>query len=104
MCSTVEDAEQSESVALAAGRTHRDAVEDIPPRYLLQRVQGAVWVDVLLAEGLHTVAADDWILELLQPGPHQTGEDQRISLHAQPLPRSLSGVQLRLHIANKEQG
>lgn len=71
--------------------------------HLLQWVQGLLWVcEVLLAEGFHVVLADDGFLQLLQPGPHQTGEDQRISLHAQPLPRPLPGVQLCLHITNKE--
>lgn len=41
--------------------------------------------------------ADDWILELLQPWPHQAGEDHRVSFITQPLPSSLSGVQLCLY-------
>lgn len=72
--------------------------KDIQPSHLLQRVEAALWVYILLTEGFYILAADDRILELLQPRPHQTGKDQRIPLCAQPLPRSLFGVQLCLHI------
>lgn len=72
-------------------------VHSVSPTYLLQRVQTALCIDLVLAEGLDVLAADDGFLELFQPRPHETGQDQRVPLPAQPLPGSLSGVQLRLH-------
>lgn len=29
---------------------------------------------------------DDWLFELLQPRPHESGEDEGIPLHTQPFP------------------
>lgn len=69
--------------------------------YLFQRVKGVFWIDVPPAQSFDVLTADNRVLELLQPRPHQAWEHQRISLHTQPLPRSLSGVQLHLYMEQR---
>lgn len=62
--------------------------------HLGQAVQGLLGLQP--GQRLHILLGDDGVLQLLQPGPHEAGEDEGVSLHAQALPRTFPGVQLTL--------
>ena len=53
---------------------------------LVQRIQYGLGVGVVGVQALGSLTVDSRLFELFQPGPHQSGQDEGIPLHTQPLP------------------
>lgn len=64
---------------------------------LLKCVEDSLRISVVGVQGFDILSGDDWLFELLQPRPHEPSEDEGVSLHTQPFPRT-TVVQLCLHM------
>ena len=53
---------------------------------LVQRIQYGLGVGVVGVQALSSLAVNSGLFELFQPSPHQSGQDEGIPLHTQPLP------------------
>lgn len=64
-------------------------------------VEDSLCIGVVGVQGFSLLGGDDRLFELLQPGPHEPSEDERIPLHAQPLPATAL-VQFCLHTFGRQ--
>lgn len=70
--------------------------------YLAKCVEDSLRISVFKVQGHGILETDDWLLELLQPCPHQTCEDEGIPLHAKPFPcATLIQLRLQAHIQHR---
>lgn len=64
---------------------------------LLKCVEDSLRISAVGVQGFDILSGDDRLFELLQPRPHEPSEDEGVSLHTQPFPRTTM-VQLCLHM------